>query len=59
MHSNSGVRDPTLPAIHEPTMPPEVAWWERFWKGVTLAITVAALFVEGLLPIIRHAAERP
>jgi len=44
--------------MRESTMSPEVAWWERFWKGAALAITVAAVFVEGVLPMIRYAIER-
>jgi hypothetical protein len=58
VQSNPGVRNAPLAAMRESTMSPEVAWWERFWKGAALAITVAAVFVEGVLPMIRYAIER-
>ena len=34
-----------------------VVWWERFWQTVALAITLAALVKEGLVPLITWALE--
>jgi hypothetical protein len=32
-------------------------WWERFWQLVALAITLAAVVTEGLVPLITWAFE--
>ena len=34
-----------------------VVWWERFWQMVALAITLAALVTEALVPLITWASE--
>ena len=39
-------------------MPSDLAWWERFWQLVALAISVAALASEAVFPTIRWAIER-
>jgi len=36
---------------------PRALWWERFWQTVALAITLAALVKEGLVPLITWAFE--
>ena len=39
-------------------MQSDIAWWERFWQVVALAITVAAVATEAVFPTARWAFER-
>jgi hypothetical protein len=37
-------------------MPSEIAWWDGFWKGLALAISVSAVVANGLIYAITRAA---